>query len=122
MKYVLAAAALLLVALGVVFFFGPNPDPVPTDPKVKQLSDLAGLAERMCLSSTSNAQSAAIKLKLELISKQIAGDGSVTRGREALRGAADSLAETVKKTENDDVRKCMEPWSEKIRDLAKTLG
>lgn len=122
MKYVLAAAALLLVALGVVFFFGPSPDPVPTDPKVKQLSDLAGLAERMCLSSISSEQSAAIKLKLELISKQITGDGSVTRGREALRGAAESLAETVKKTENDDIRKCMEPWSEKIRDLAKTLG
>ena len=122
MRYLLAAAALLLAALGAVFFFGPNPDPVPSDPKAKQLSDLVGLAERMCLSNTTSEQTAAIKLKLELISKQIAGDTSVSRGREALRGAADSLAEALKKAENDDIRKCMEPWSEQIRALAKSMG
>jgi hypothetical protein len=76
----------------------------------------------MCLSNTTSEQTAAIKLKLELISKQIAGDTSVSRGGEALRGAADSLAEALKKAENDDIRKCMEPWSEQIRALAKSMG
>jgi hypothetical protein len=121
MKYVLAAAAVLLVALFVVFFFGPGPDPVPTDPKIRQLGEIAALAERTCLSNTQSEQSATLKLSLELISNQVKGDTGVSRKREALRGAADSLSEALKKTENDEIRKCMEPWSEKIRELAKSL-
>jgi hypothetical protein len=120
MKYVLAAAAVLLVALFVVFYFGPT-DPVPTDPKIRQLGEIAALAERTCLSNTQTEQSATLKLSLELISKQVKGDAGVSRKGEALRGAADSLSEALKKTENDDIRKCMEPWSEKIRELANSL-
>lgn len=121
MKYLLAAAAVLFVGLGVVFFFGPNPDPPATDPKIRQLGEIAELAERSCLSNTQSEQSASLKLSLELISTQVKGDTGVSRKREALRGAADSLSEALKKTENDQIRKCMEPWSEKIRELAKSI-
>lgn len=120
MKYMLAAAAVLLVALGIFFFVGS--DPVPDDPKIRQLGQIAELAERTCLSNTQNEQSATLKVSLQLISKQVQGDTGVSRKREALRGAANSLSETLKKIENDDIRKCMEPWSEKIRALATSLG
>jgi hypothetical protein len=120
MKYMLGAAAVLLVALGIFFFVGSQP--VADDPKIRQLGQLAELAERTCLSNTQNEQSATLKLSLELISKQVRGDASVSRKAEALRGAADSLSEALKKTENDDIRKCMEPWSEKIRGLASSLS
>lgn len=120
MKYILVAAAVLLLALGVFFFFGS--EPVSDDPKIRQLGQLADLAERTCLSNTQNEQSATLKLNLDLISKQVGGTTSVTRKREALRGAAESLSDTLKKTENDDIRKCMEPWSEKIRALAASLS
>jgi hypothetical protein len=119
MKYILIAAAVLLLALGIFFFFGSPP--VPDDPKIRQLGQIAELAERTCLSNTQNEQSAALKLSLQLISKQVGGDASVSRKSQALRGAAESFSETVKKTENDDIRKCMEPWSEKIRALATSL-
>ena len=121
MKYLLAAATMFLVLLVAVFFFGPKPDPVATDPKIRQLGELAELAERTCLSNTQSEQSASLQLNLGLISKEIKGDASVARKREALRGAAESLSESIKKIENEAIRKCMEPWSEKIRDLAKSL-
>ena len=121
MKYLLAAAAVLLLALGAVFFFGPDPDPRSADPKIRQLGEIAELAERTCLSNIQSEQSATLKLSLGLISSEVKGDTGVSRKREALRGAAASLSETLKKTENDQIRKCMEPWSEKIRELAKSL-
>src|SRR5258707_6335076 len=120
MKYMLGAAPVLLGALGILFCVGSQP--VADDPKIRQLGQLAELAERTCLSNTQNEQSATLKLSLELISKQVRGDASVSRKGEALRGAADSLSEALKKTENDDIRKCMEPWSEKIRGLASSLS
>ena len=107
MKYVLAAAAVLLIALLVVFFTDRDR---ADDPKLKQLSQLAELAERTCLSNTQDAQSADLRISLKGISRRPEGDASVGRRREAVRGAAVSLPDAVKKVENDDIRKCMEPW------------
>ena len=118
MKYVLAGAGVLLVALLVVFYFGGDK---PDDPKLKQLSELATLAERTCLSNTQDAQTANLRISLKGLTRQPEGDASVERKREAVRGAAAALPDAVKKIENDDIRKCMEPWSEKIRALATSL-
>jgi hypothetical protein len=122
MKYILAAAAVLLGALLLVFFYGPSPDPVSTDPKIRQLGEIAGLAERTCISNTQSEQSAALKLNLDLISAQVKGDTAVSRKREVLRGAAASLSEALRKTEDEEIRKCMTPWSEKIRELVDSPG
>jgi hypothetical protein len=119
MKYALAGAAVLLIALLVVFFTGRDGT---DDPKLKQLSQLADLAERTCLSNTQDAQTANLRISLKGISRQPEGDASVARKREAVRGAAAALPDAVKKIENDDIRKCMEPWSEKIRALATDLS
>jgi hypothetical protein len=118
MKYLLAGAGVLLIALLIVFFTGSG---ASDDPKLKQLSELAELAERMCLSNTQDAQAANIRLSLKGI-RQPEGDASVARKREAVRGAGAALPDVVKKIENDDIRKCMEPWSEKIRALATSLS
>ncbi|HTS23664.1 MAG TPA: hypothetical protein VMN79_17870 [Casimicrobiaceae bacterium] len=118
MKYVLAAAAVFLVALLVVFYVGRDK---PDDPKLKQLAELAELAERACLSNTQDAQGANLRISLKGITRQPEGDATVARTRDAVRGAAAALPDAVKKIENDDIRKCMEPWSEKIRALATGL-
>jgi hypothetical protein len=119
MKYVFAAAAVLLIALGVVFYIGPGG---PVDPKLKQLGQIAELAERVCLSNTQSEQSASIKLNLEAINTSLRSDAAVSRKSEALRGAATSLSEAVKKVEDNDIRTCMAPWSEQIRALASSLS
>lgn len=119
MKYVLIAAGVLVAALLAVFLSGGLFDEsAPDDPKLRELSQLVTLAERTCLSNTREEQSASLKISLEAISTQLRADSGVARKREAVRGAAAALPEAVKKLENDDIRKCMEPWSEKIRALA----
>ena len=119
MKYLLVGAGVLLMALLVVFFTGWSGS---DDPKLKQLRELAELAERTCLSNTQDTQTANLKLSLKGISRQPEGDASVARKREAVRGAAAAIPDAVKKIENDDIRKCMEPWSEKILALATSLS
>jgi len=119
MKYLLVAAGVLVVALLAVFLFGGQFDgSASDDPKLRELSQLVTLAERTCLSNTQDQQSASLKVSLEAISTQLRADSTVARKREAVRGAAAALPEAVRKIENDDIRKCMEPWSEKIRALA----
>ncbi|MEA2910782.1 MAG: hypothetical protein QOJ15_2863 [Bradyrhizobium sp.] len=122
MRTILAATAVLLGALLVVFFFGPSPDPVSTDPKMRRLAELTELAERTCLSNTKSEQSATLKVNLDLLNAKSKGDSGVSRNREAVRGAAESLSEELKKTESEEIRKCMMPWAEKLRELANSLG
>jgi len=116
-KYLLIAAGVLLVALLLVFYLRPAAD----DPQLKELGGLVALAERTCLSNTSETQTANLKLSLDAISSGVHADADVARGQDAVRGAALALPDAVKKLENDDIRKCMEPWAEKIRALATGL-
>lgn len=114
---VVIGAAVLLVAVLGMFFFGGN-DSKPGNPKMDELSQIVGLAERTCLSSTREEQSAALKLNLEAIDTAIRTESSAERKQQAVRGAAEAFSEALKKAENDDIRKCMEPWSERIRAIA----
>jgi hypothetical protein len=119
MKYLLAAAFVLLLALCAIFFLGTAT--TTADPNMKKLGDLAELAERTCLVNTQNEQSAALKVSLQLIATQVKADASASRKADAVRGAAQSFSDALKKVDDDDIRACMKPWAEKIRGLADAL-
>ena len=114
MKYLLAAASVLLVAVFVVFFLA---DRHPADPAMRQMGDLVDLAERLCLSNITDSRSADVKIKLIAV-KGLDANAGVDARRSAARGAADGLDDAVKQLEDGEIRKCMTPFAEQIREVA----
>ncbi len=117
MKNLLIAAGVLLAVLLAVYFIIR---PKPLDPEVQRLANLTELAERSCLSNTSDTSSVSLRVQLEAM-KKIDGSASIQQQRSAARGAAEALAGELQKQENAEIRACMEPWSKQIREMAAKL-
>lgn len=75
--------------------------------KLQTLTRLVDLAERACLSSHSQAESAGISLTLEGILKSVKAGVGVERQVKELRGAPEQMTGAVARLENDEIRKCM---------------
>ena len=118
-KYLLIGAAVLVLIVLGVFFLGTNPSK-PSDPEMARLASLADLADRNCLSNTTDSRTAEIKVKLDAI-KGVDASASVEARRKAARGASEALSAEIQKIENAEIRKCMEPWGQQIRDMAAKL-
>jgi hypothetical protein len=121
MKTLLTAAGVLLLALLAVYFFADRfKKPPPSNPKVAFLVTLADLADRSCLSNTSDSESVALRIKLQAVGHVDATAG-LEQQRTAARGAAEGLAQELKRVEDDKIRTCMEPWAHQIRTKAAEL-
>lgn len=117
MNKTLIAAGALLAVLIVVYFLRQPP---PLSPEIQRLSQLTDLAERACLSNTSDTSSLSLRLHLEAIKKVDASAG-IEEQRKAARGAAEALSGELQKLEDAEIRACMEPWSKQIREMASKL-
>jgi hypothetical protein len=117
MKKPLIAAGVLLAILIVVYF---AVRPAAPDPAVRRLGQLTELAERSCLSNTTDASSVTLRVRLETI-KKVDATAGIEEQRKAARGAAEALAGDLQKMENKEIRACMEPWSNQIREMAAKL-
>ena len=118
MKYMLAAAAVVLVAALAIFLW---PDKHPADPAMRKMSELVDLAERVCLSNTTDTKSAGVKIRLTAV-KGLDTNAGIEARRSAARGAADGLQDAVKQLEDGEIRKCMTPFAEQIREVASKAG
>ena len=112
----IAAGVLLAVLLGVYFIIRPK----PPAPEIQRLADLTDLAERTCLSNTTDSNSLGLKVQLDAM-KKIDGKASIEQQHSAARGAAQAFTGELQKQENTEIRACMDPWSKQIRDLAAKL-
>lgn len=119
LKYSVFAAGFVLTVALAVFFLGFWPSQ-PADPAMDRLGRIAELAERTCLSNSTDSRVANIKLTLATV-KGIQADAHVEARREAARGAAMALPAEVQKIEDEQIRVCMQPWAQQLRDLASTL-
>jgi uncharacterized SAM-binding protein YcdF (DUF218 family) len=108
LKYLLGGAAVLLVAVLLLYYL-----PLPVDPLVR----LAELAERTCLSNTDDSRIADVKVKLNFIKGLDGGASAETRNKAAL-GASEALDSAVRAIENDKIRDCMAPWAAQMREQA----
>lgn len=117
MKNLLIAAGVLLAVLIAVYFATQH----KPDPAVQRLADLTELAERTCLSNTSDTSSLTIRSSLEAVRKNVQASAAIDQKRSSVRGAAQALDETLQNTENNQIRTCMEPWAKQIRDMASKM-
>lgn len=115
-KTMLIASGVIL-AVALVVFFIERPAPPPADALLDRLSRLAELAERTCLSNVADDRTAKVKVTLERV-KGVQGAAGVEARREAARGAATGLPAEVQAIENEQIRTCMQPWAQQLRDLA----
>ena len=122
MTKLLIAAGVLLAVLIVVYFTMNRKQGSP-DPAMQRLGQLTELAERSCLSNTTDTTSVNIRVRLEAVKavQNVGASAGIEEQRRAARGAAEALAGEVQKVENAEIRACMEPWSKQIREMAATL-
>ena len=90
----IAAGVLLAILLGVYFIIRPK----PPAPEIQRLADLTELAERTCLSNTTDSNSLALKVQLDAM-KKIDGKASIEQQHSAARGAAQAFTGELQKQE-----------------------
>ena len=117
MKMLIIAGGVLVGLVIAVYFYAQAPAP---DPGMQRLVQVTELAERTCLSNTNDASSVTIRVKLEALRKVDASSG-IENARKATRGAAEALGGELQNVENAEIRACMEPWSQQIREMAAKL-
>jgi hypothetical protein len=120
MRIPLLAAGVLLAALLAVYLYTNHSRTPAADPAMQRLSELSDLADRSCLSNTSDAASISLHLKLEAVGHVDASAG-LEQQHHAARGAAEALAADLQRSENDAIRACLAPWAEQIRAMAEKL-
>ncbi|HWI86831.1 MAG TPA: hypothetical protein VNT42_10990 [Sphingomonas sp.] len=108
----IATGALIAVAV-MLYAFAFRPKPPPPDNAIAQLVDAA---EHLCLSNTSSTSTATIQSQLATI-KGLSAGASAGTARVETRGAIAALEGTLKAQENDKIRACMQPYSDKMLTL-----
>jgi hypothetical protein len=87
---------------------------------LQRLADITDLAERTCLSNTNDTSSLSLRVQLEAV-KKIDGNASIQQQHSAARGAAEALSGELQKEEDSNIRVCMEPWAQQLREMAAKL-
>jgi len=111
-RNLLIASGVLIAAVLLLYLLVLRPKPEPDNPVAR----LAAAAEQMCLSNTSSTNAATIQSQLATI-KGLSASATAGTTRSETRGAVVSLSDTLKAEQDDKIRACMQPYTEKMLTL-----
>ncbi len=111
LRYILGAGA-VLVLLAIVLWLRATPAAKPGP-----YTELVDIAKEACLVNSEFSHKVELLAKLELV-KKLDGVSSVEERRKEVRGAIDGLSEQLKLVEQNEVRQCMQRYTDRIFALA----